>query len=275
MSWESIGTVDTGSLPDDKEWIDFCQKWAINYIRFVCGQPPAGVELDIMQNEHELGDYPSIGVWSDFYDAEYVGECERALESLNNAIDWYTLKKVYETSTADAEDEYFDDEDDEDEDGEEGEDPIEPEKDGSDLSIVSDGNHSTNEVLAGEVGARDGFYGTWRTDEIQCSECDWKGKGEQCVQGEMFKELFELDCPNCSRRLMAIPYPTIEESRANWDRVSEEDKRQVEAREEFLGRARETMPTSPRRTTRFGWRFLVLRMGSGGRSNGYFATANA
>jgi hypothetical protein len=89
------------------------------------------------------------------------------------------------------------------------------------------------------------FYGTWRTDPMECSKCGWAGKGNELVEGEMFRELFELDCPRCRTRMLAIPFPTIEESRANWDMVNESDKQMVEARERFLAHAMESMLTLP------------------------------
>jgi hypothetical protein len=78
------------------------------------------------------------------------------------------------------------------------------------------------------------YYGTWKSDEVVCDKCGWKGRGEECEQGEMFEELFELNCPSCSKRLFVVTYPTIEESRQNWDKLSEADKRMVEERERFL-----------------------------------------
>lgn len=79
-----------------------------------------------------------------------------------------------------------------------------------------------------------GYYDGWETEPLTCPECEWKGAGAECVQGELFDELFEIDCPNCSRRLTVITYPTIEESRANWDKVSDADKRMIEGREQFI-----------------------------------------
>jgi hypothetical protein len=81
------------------------------------------------------------------------------------------------------------------------------------------------------------YYGSWKTDEIKCEKCGWSGIGDECNQGEMFEQLFEIDCPICSARLNVILFPTIEESRANWDRVSDGDKLMVEAREQFLAQA--------------------------------------
>lgn len=114
MGWESIGSVDTGQIPGDLEWIDFCQDLAIRYIKFVCGDPPLGSTLGVMQNDHDLGSYPSIGVWSEFSpEFDYVNACERALDTFNSAIEWEKLKEHFEESNAveDPDDDEFEDED--------------------------------------------------------------------------------------------------------------------------------------------------------------------
>ena len=52
--------------------------------------------------------------------------------------------------------------------------------------------------------------------------------GSELEQGELFDALYEVDCPQCRERVTVITFPTLEESRANWDKVSEIDKRVVE-----------------------------------------------
>lgn len=81
------------------------------------------------------------------------------------------------------------------------------------------------------------YYGTWKEDSYICDKCGWKGTGEECAQGEMFNDLYEIDCPWCGKRVDVVLYPTIEESRANWDKVREADKAMIEARERFLNEA--------------------------------------
>ncbi len=77
------------------------------------------------------------------------------------------------------------------------------------------------------------YYGTWKEDTYVCDKCSWEGTGEQCTQGEMFKDLFEINCPSCQERLDVVLYPTIEESCANWDKVSDQDKIIVLAHEQL------------------------------------------
>ncbi len=89
------------------------------------------------------------------------------------------------------------------------------------------------------------FYGTWKEDTYVCGKCEWAGTGEECTQGEMFKDLFEIECPSCKERVDVVLYPTIEDSRANWDKVSEEDKIMIQAREQFLNEAETRCLESP------------------------------
>lgn len=36
MPWENVGSVDTGEMPDEKDWILFCLGMAKSYVDFVC-----------------------------------------------------------------------------------------------------------------------------------------------------------------------------------------------------------------------------------------------
>lgn len=93
MPWESIGSVETGNIPDDEVWITFCLGLAKTYIRFVCGDPPEEGKLDIMWQDHDLGSYPSLGVWYEYEEpAEYISACENALETFDQAVSWERLK---------------------------------------------------------------------------------------------------------------------------------------------------------------------------------------
>lgn len=89
------------------------------------------------------------------------------------------------------------------------------------------------------------FYGTWKEDTYVCDKCGWKGTGEDCTQGEMFNDLYEIDCPSCGKRVDVVLYPTIEESRANWEKVSDADKAMIEAREQFIKEAESRCLASP------------------------------
>ena len=108
MPWENIGSVNTGDLPGDEEWIEFCQRLAIQYMKLVCGEPPLGATLGIMSHDHDLGSYTSIGVYSDYsIPFDYTAACENALDVMNSAVEWDDLKELYDKQFSD-EDEEFD-----------------------------------------------------------------------------------------------------------------------------------------------------------------------
>ena len=112
MPWESIGSVNTGELPGDEEWIEFCQKLAIQYIKLVCGEPPSGATLGIMSHDHDLGSYTSIGLYSDYsMYFDYAANCEQALEIFDSSVSWEELKELYEKHQSST-DEYEEIEDD-------------------------------------------------------------------------------------------------------------------------------------------------------------------
>jgi hypothetical protein len=110
MSWESIGSVSTGDMPDDEKWIVFSLGLAKKFIVLVCGAPPPGSSLDVMWHEHELGSYPSLGVWTDGDPPSYyISSCEKALEVFDEAVSWHSLKEHFEEDTPDDEEEEEDD----------------------------------------------------------------------------------------------------------------------------------------------------------------------
>jgi hypothetical protein len=78
---ELIG--DFGTPGASQEWLDAQAKLAIRHIKKVCGDPPPEMELEIVWQEHELGNYPVIGlVWEDAMrgaPSEYIARCESAL----------------------------------------------------------------------------------------------------------------------------------------------------------------------------------------------------
>ena len=106
MSWESIGSVSTGDMPHDEDWILWSLWLAKKYIVLVCGEPPPGCKLDVMWHEHELGSYPSLGVWSEYDQPwDYINSCERALEVFDEAVSWHELKEHLEEEVFDDDDE--------------------------------------------------------------------------------------------------------------------------------------------------------------------------
>jgi hypothetical protein len=84
MSIEIIGEFGTPGA--DSEWLGAEGKLAIRHVKKICGDPPPEMELEIVWQEHELGDYPSIGlVWNDPMRGtpwNYISRCEAALTAL-------------------------------------------------------------------------------------------------------------------------------------------------------------------------------------------------
>jgi hypothetical protein len=99
MPWESIGTVNTGQMPHEEDWILFALGLAKSYVLWVCGPPPEGSSLDVMWHDHELGSYPSLGIWCEWAEAShYYTKAEGALFCFDQAIDWWKLKSHFEES---------------------------------------------------------------------------------------------------------------------------------------------------------------------------------
>lgn len=67
-----------------------------------------------------------------------------------------------------------------------------------------------------------------------CDACGWSGLGSELEIGEVYDTLHELDCPQCHTRMGCVPHPTLKEARANWGKVPEHDKRQVEYLEKMI-----------------------------------------
>lgn len=122
MSWESIGDTGTGQMPHDRGWILWSLELAKKYVWLVSGAPPPGSKLEVMWHEHELGEYPSLGVWSEYEPPwDYIHSCERALEVFNDAVAWSELKEHLYAADEEADEEDGEDSDESDE-GDEDED---------------------------------------------------------------------------------------------------------------------------------------------------------
>ena len=79
-----------------------------------CGEPPDGYELGIIWHEHELGDYPTIGItWEGPFDApwEYIRDAEKALTRFDEAVDWAAIEPQEEADIGDEDEEEPEEED--------------------------------------------------------------------------------------------------------------------------------------------------------------------
>jgi hypothetical protein len=75
------------------------------------------------------------------------------------------------------------------------------------------------------------YYDNWRDKEFDCPACKWHGPGSALSLGDYTLDYAERVCPVCEECITVVLHPTIEESRANWDKVSEWDRRNIEAGE--------------------------------------------
>lgn len=114
MPWEHIGSCGNGQMPEDADWIDFCNGIGVRYIKQALGAPPEGCSIEVTMQDHDLGGYPVIGVHWDFPagDApwDYINRAEELLERFNDAVDWselYPYPGCDEVENDDDEDEAF------------------------------------------------------------------------------------------------------------------------------------------------------------------------
>jgi len=95
MPWENIGSCGTGQLPNDRNWIVQCHELALSYLNFIMGSAPEGCELGIMWHDHELGNYPSVGLHWDYPQCEppwkFINTCEALLERFDEAVSWFDI----------------------------------------------------------------------------------------------------------------------------------------------------------------------------------------
>jgi hypothetical protein len=77
------------------------------------------------------------------------------------------------------------------------------------------------------------YYDNWREEEFDCPKCKWHGPGSALSLGDYTLDYAERICPACEEFITIVLHPTIAESRANWDKVSEWDRKNIEAAEAF------------------------------------------
>src|SRR5215469_4290435 len=86
MPVEIIGEFGTPGATS--EWIEAQGKVAIKHLKKICGEPPPEMELEVVWQEHELGNYPVVGLtWEDPYRGipwNYIERCEVALTACEN-----------------------------------------------------------------------------------------------------------------------------------------------------------------------------------------------
>lgn len=81
-----------------------------------------------------------------------------------------------------------------------------------------------------------GYYDNWKKEILVCPKCGWKGTFDEGDR-EVHEELMDSSCPVCHEVMLAIVlFPTIEESEANFDKLSDDEKKSLAARKDFLKR---------------------------------------
>ncbi len=75
------------------------------------------------------------------------------------------------------------------------------------------------------------YFENWRTTQFTCSSCNWQGLGSDLKIGEVTGMYFELECPECRTYITVVGHPTIEESRANWDKLSKTEQEELVKKE--------------------------------------------
>ena len=202
MPWEYVGECGSGDMPKDVEWIDYCLEAGMNYLRYVLGEPPAGCELGIMMNDHELGNYPSVGVyWSFPVDEapwEYINRAEDLLSEFDDATDWGKIHTQPEYAQNDDED-----------------------------SELSESSEEVAEPPFENPSPATVNYYTYKDLQYRCKHCDWQGLGRDLELGEEFDQLVELDCPACHTKVSFVMYPSLADMSNNWDKLSDDEKMQV------------------------------------------------
>lgn len=73
-------------------------------------------------------------------------------------------------------------------------------------------------------------YGPWKSEAVTCKQCGWVGNGNELVQGELFTDLYEMDCPSCSEVLLIVSLPTWEEAEAHREEMSPLERELFEKR---------------------------------------------
>jgi len=93
-----------------------------------------------------------------------------------------------------------------------------------------------------------GYYDNWKTEVLTCPKCGWSGTFEQ-GDVEHYDELMDSSCPVCkwpdAPMLAIVSYPTIAESEANLDKLSDEEKASLAERKQVLAEVDKTSLKSP------------------------------
>ena len=82
-----------------------------------------------------------------------------------------------------------------------------------------------------------GYDDDWKNEILICPKCGWSGTFTQ-GSVEQYLELMDSSCPKCDAgetpMLAIVSYPTLEETEANFDRLSEQEKDELTRKKQFI-----------------------------------------
>jgi hypothetical protein len=78
------------------------------------------------------------------------------------------------------------------------------------------------------------YYQYDGSKQIECPTCGWVGRGDDGSQ-ELYRELFDVRCPQCDTMLFVVGYPTLAEIEDAAKRGNEEARRELMRINELTG----------------------------------------
>lgn len=77
------------------------------------------------------------------------------------------------------------------------------------------------------MSAHFAWHDDWKTPILTCPRCGWQGTFNEGAVEE-HDQLMDSSCPKCWKIVAIVMYPTIAESKANWDKLSDIEKQWVD-----------------------------------------------
>jgi hypothetical protein len=70
-----------------------------------------------------------------------------------------------------------------------------------------------------------GYFDRWKEEDFACSQCGWEGKGAKlvCTRTDQYSAF--LHCPRCRTLVYGHRWPNVQDARAHWDELSDEERR--------------------------------------------------
>ena len=109
-----------------------------------------------------------------------------------------------------------------------------------------------------------GYYDRWQDEVLVCTRCGWRGKFNEGLV-DYYETLMDCTCPSClsleeSTMLAVVHYPSLEESKAQGDQLTEAEKQSVVEREKWEAeleasrlKSADQLPELPGSRLRLSW----------------------